>query len=144
MNRFDNLCYTDSKDFAKIYGYLTDSSTIDIDAVPIMRYYVLMGNKLYYKLYAGTLALCIPEGHHTVSLGLKKKVPLREAIVRECHDSPYMGHRGVNKTYLMIRKLFYWKNYLNSYTRMCAHASRARALSLVADNVFLFHQTSAL
>ena len=57
-------------------------------------------------------------------------IPLREALVRECHDSPYMGHRGANKTYLQVRRLFYWKglpNYVNRYVASCKTCQRAKA-----------------
>ena len=78
----------------------------------------------------GTLALCVPEGHHVECKGLKTKIPLRESIIRECHDSPYMGHRGVNKTYLQIRKLFYWPKMakmVHAYVRSCLTCARAKA-----------------
>ena len=65
---------------------------------------------------------CIPENHLTEAKGLESKIPLREAVIFECHDSPYMGHRGIAKTYAEVRKLFYWRGmhkFVEKYVSSC-------------------------
>jgi hypothetical protein len=60
----------------------------------------------------------------------KAKIPIREILLKECHESPYMGHRGINKTYAQMRKLFYWKSMHREVRRFvgtCATCMRAKA-----------------
>ena len=59
-------------------------------------------------------------------------LPLREAVIIECHDSPYMGHRGINKTSLQVSKLFYWNrlhDMVSKYVSSCKVCARAKASS---------------
>ena len=128
--RFDNIIYTDSKDFGEIWSVLDTKKAVNINAHPIIRYFEVRDERLYYKLSNGDRALCVPEGHFINSKGIQGKIPLREALVRECHDSPYMGHRGINKTYLAIRKLFYWPKlikFVSKYVLSCKACARAKA-----------------
>ena len=128
--RLNYLDYTHSKQFSAIYLILTGNKTVNLDATPSVRHYEIISNDLYYHLNDGNTALCVPEGHFTKSKGLRTRVPLREALLRECHDSPYMGHRGTNKTYLAMRKLFYWPKMARSidkYVRSCKACNRAKA-----------------
>jgi len=127
--RLFNLDYTDSKEFGLVFKQLSEPSTT-IDVHPRTRYYMLRGDRLFYKHPDGTVALCIPESHFVKDSSGKQTISLREALVRECHDSPYMGHRGINKTYLQVRRLFYWKKlpgYVSKYVSSCLTCQRAKA-----------------
>ena len=129
--RIDHLNYSDSKEFKDTYNKLLQGES-DIHLHPEIRHFELIGRRLYYKLSDGSLAICIPEGHrfYTVSEENKTKIPFREALLRECHNSPYMGHRGVNKTYAQMRKLFYWKSLHRDVRRFvgtCSTCMRAKA-----------------
>ena len=127
--RMDNLVYSGSKDFGAVYKLLADPA-VDLDQHPEIRYYERVGDRLYYRLSDGNLSLCVPEGHRIKSKDLSVKIPLREALLRECHDSKYMGHRGIAKTYASMRKVFYWKNLhkdVGKYIRSCATCMRAKA-----------------
>ena len=123
--------YNTSKEFKVTFEKLSRGET-DIHLHPEIRYFEKLGKKLYYKLSDGTRSLCVPEGHRfcvdpKVS---RAKLPVREILLRECHDSPYMGHRGVNKTYAQMRKLFYWKSMhrdVRRYVSTCATCMRAKA-----------------
>ena len=129
-SRLNYLDYSHSKQFSTIYLILTGNKTVNLDATPSVRHYEIISNDLYYHLNDGNTALCVPEGHFTKSKGLQTRVPLREALIRECHDSPYMGHRGTNKTYLAMRKLFYWPKMarvIGKYVRSCKPCNRAKA-----------------
>ena len=132
--RLDHLDYSISKDFADIYKELGDKSIIlpDYHTHPKLRYHERHGSKLYYKLSNGSVSLCIPEGVHVNSpvKGVNNKITLREALIYECHDSPYMAHRGINKTYLQMRKLFYWPKLhkdVARYVGSCAECNRAKS-----------------
>jgi hypothetical protein len=129
--RLSAFNYNTSKEFKVTFEKLSRGET-DIHLHPEIRYFEKLGKKLYYKLSDGTRSLCVPEGHRfcvdpKVS---RAKLPVREILLRECHDSPYMGHRGVNKTYAQMRKLFYWKSMhrdVRRYVSTCATCMRAKA-----------------
>ena len=128
--RFQYLNYSQSVQFSDIYNVLQGDKTVNLDATPSCRHYEIISGNLYYHLNDGNTALCIPEGHFIRSKGLRARVPLREALIRECHDSPYMGHRGTNKTFLAMRKLFYWKKMskmIDKYVRSCKACNRAKS-----------------
>ena len=128
--RFRYLNYSNSKQFSNIYHVLNGSDTVNIDATPNVRHYEIIDTNLYYHLNDGNVSLCIPEGHFIKPKGLRTRVPLREALLRECHDSPCMGHRGTNKTFLAMRKLFYWPNMartIGKYIRSCKACNRAKS-----------------
>ena len=125
-----NYDHTDSKDFGKIWSIFDTTKAVNINTHPIIRYFEKLDKRLYYKLSNGDRALCVPEGHFINSKGIQGKIPLREALVRECHDSPYMGHRGINKTYLAMKKLFYWPKlikFVSKYVLSCKACARAKA-----------------
>ena len=131
-NRMDNLDYSKSKNFSKVWELLCTSGVDALDLLehPEIRYYERIGDRLFYLLPCGGMALCIPENHRVKGKGLTVKVPLREALLRECHDSVYIGHRGIVKTYAHMRKLFYWKSLLKDigkFIRSCATCMRAKA-----------------
>ena len=127
--RLYDLKYDGSKEFGAIYSQLSSDNT-SIDVHPRTRYFTIRRDQLFYRHADGSLALCVPEGHFVKDEKGNETIPLREALVRECHDSPYMGHRGANKTYLQVRRLFYWKglpNYVNRYVASCKTCQRAKA-----------------
>ena len=64
-------------------------------------------------------ALCVPDASD-----------LHRRILRELHCSPYSGHVGMNKTYQLIKRHFYWPNLqesVNSYVRGCVTCQRSKA-----------------
>ena len=127
--RLYDLKYDGSKEFGAIYSQLSSDNT-SIDVHPRTRYFTIRRDQLFYRHADGSLALCVPEGHFVKNEKGNESIPLREALVRECHNSPYMGHRGANKTYLQVRRLFYWKglpNYVNRYVASCKTCQRAKA-----------------
>ena len=61
-------------------------------------------------------ALCVPDGSD-----------LHRDILRELHCSPYSGHLGMNKTYSLIKRHFYWphmQDFVNTYVRGCVTCQR--------------------
>ena len=47
---------------------------------------------------------------------------LRQRVIRECHDSPCAGHPGVEKTYDLVKRDFFWprmKNHIHEYVARC-------------------------
>ena len=103
---------------ADIYDNLASNDIItDTTANPKYRYYSRVQNQLFYRMPDGSYPLCIPS--KTKSTG---GVSLRELLIKECHDSPYMGHRGVLRTYSEMRKLFYWpgmRTMIEKYVHSC-------------------------
>ena len=131
-NRFENLSYTDSTEFKEVWNLLSSRGEIDYLYEPSIRYFEKLGNKLFHKNADGSLSLCVPEGHRVKLDGFKSTLPLREAVIIECHDSPYMGHRGINKTSLQVSKLFYWNrlhDMVSKYVSSCKVCARAKASS---------------
>ena len=56
-------------------------------------------------------------------------IPLRHVLLYECHDSPYMGHRGAQRTYGEMRKIFWWPGIfkdVNKYVNSCVKCARAK------------------
>ncbi|KAK3917550.1 Gypsy retrotransposon integrase-like protein 1, partial [Frankliniella fusca] len=48
---------------------------------------------------------------------------LRDKVLFECHDRPLAGHRGVNKTYYILRSQYYWpemRRDVQAYVASCA------------------------
>ena len=131
-NRLDDLNYGDSTEFKDVWSILDTNTDVDYLFEPSVRYFEKIGNKLYHKNSDGTLSLCVPEGHRLTVDGFKSKLPLREILIMECHDSPYMGHRGIVKTTLQVSKLFYWKglpSMVAKYVASCRVCARAKASS---------------
>ena len=128
--RLNKLHYNKSKDFAQIYALLSENK-VDIDLYPRVRYFEIQGDRLYYKLSSGSVTLCVPEGNLVSVPDIPHKIPLREALVRECHDTPYGGHRGVNKTEAAMRAVFYWPNMqrtIGKYVRSCITCNRNKTM----------------
>jgi hypothetical protein len=124
----DFVKFGESEEFKGVYELLAQGP-VDINMYPETRYFERIGERLFYKLPWGGLALCIPEGIRVKVKGVGAKVPLREALLAECHDSVYMGHRGANKTYAQMKKLFYWKKLrkdVGKFVRSCKTCLRAK------------------
>lgn len=55
---------------------------------------------------------------------------LYRSIIRELHCSPYSGHLGMNKTYALIRRHYYWpsmQEQINAFVRGCVVCQRNKA-----------------
>ena len=127
--RMEHLDYRRCKHFANIYDNLASNDIItDTTANPKYRYYSRVQNQLFYRMPDGSYPLCIPS--KTKSTG---GVSLRELLIKECHDSPYMGHRGALRTYIEMRPLFYWpgmRTMINKYVSSCVVCMRAKSSTL--------------
>ena len=52
---------------------------------------------------------------------------LRLALLKECHDGPVAGHRGVKPTLAELVKNYYWPNLrddVEQYVKSCGLASK--------------------
>ena len=81
-----------------------------------------------WKIIGGQLYCYRPDEVLEVILGdehaWKLVVPMehREAVIKECHDSPTAGHPGREKTYAGVSKLYYWSGYyqaVKEYVKNC-------------------------
>nr|XP_034195346.1 uncharacterized protein LOC117611508 [Osmia lignaria] len=57
----------------------------------------------------------------------------RKNIIRENHESPVAGHKGIRKTYLRIRNKYYWKNMkkeITDYVRSCISCQRTKLVRM--------------
>ena len=70
-------------------------------------------------LYRRGRAVCVPD-----------KPELHRLVIRELHCSPYAGHVGMNATYSLISRYFYWPNMqeqINHYVQGCIICQRNKA-----------------
>ena len=124
--RMDKLDYNNCREFQTAFNNLgtndiVTQSTLD----PVYRYYSRIQDQLFYRMPDGSYPLCIPSTAVTES-----GHSLREVLIKECHDSPYMGHRGSLRTYAEIRPLFYWpglRTMVDKYCLSCETCLRAKA-----------------
>ena len=115
--RFDNLDFTACPELGPIFANLGDDTAATL---PAARFFERVGDKLFYVLRDGTMPLCIPSTATTAAAHSDGDVTLREALISECHDSPYLSHRGAARTYTEISKLFFWRGLNGQVKRFCA------------------------
>ncbi|KAL5512271.1 hypothetical protein ACEPAG_3556 [Sanghuangporus baumii] len=63
---------------------------------------------------------------------------VREAVMKECHDSTLAGHPGANKTVSMVSRSYWWPNMyvdVRNYVRGCDHCQRTKALRVTRAKV---------
>ncbi|KAL5476984.1 hypothetical protein ACEPAI_3170 [Sanghuangporus weigelae] len=63
---------------------------------------------------------------------------IREAVMRECHDSTLAGHPGANKTVAMVSRSFWWPNIyvdVRNYVCGCDRCQRTKALRVTKAKV---------
>ena len=125
-SRMDGLDYSKCRHFADTFENLGATDIITYNTKdPKYRYFSRVHDQLFYRLPDGKYALCIPstaktEGGHS----------LREALIQECHDSPYMGHRGSLRTYMEMRNMFYWpgmRSMVDKYCLACVTCMASKA-----------------
>ena len=83
---------------------------------------VKLGHVLYQKIVLENL-----QGTSDIYQLLVPKV-LRKEVLKNCHDSLYGGHSGVNKTVEKVRKKFYWYRYkedIRLHIAMCDVCKKA-------------------
>lgn len=75
-----------------------------------------------FHLYKGDLfylnRLCVPKNGN-----------LKVQILQECHDAPFSGHLGFNKTYNKIKHSFFWpgmKGDIRNYVRECLQCQQVK------------------
>ena len=47
---------------------------------------------------------------------------MRRELLRECHDSLWVGHTGIHRTLALVERAFYWSKMgtdVEEYVRMC-------------------------
>ena len=124
--RMDKMDYSTCKNFAAVMENLGTSDIIThTTSDPLYRYYSRVHNQLFYRMPDGSYPLCIPTSAKTANGN-----SLRETLIKECHDSPYMGHRGALRTYMEMRPLFYWpgmRTMCNNYVHSCVPCMRSKA-----------------
>lgn len=57
----------------------------------------------------------------------------RLEIIKECHESPIAGHKGVTKTYNRIRQKYFWDNLkkqVEDYVRQCESCQRRKLVRI--------------
>jgi hypothetical protein len=127
--RMDNMDYSKCRFFANIYDNILGNDILtDNSADPKYRYYCRVENQLFYRMPDGSYPLCIPSTAKTAD-----GISLREVLIKECHDSPYMGHRGALRTYIEMRPLFYWpgmRTMITKYVSSCITCMRAKSSTL--------------
>lgn len=55
--------------------------------------------------------------------------PFKANFFHDCHDAPFFGHVGYNKTYSKVRKSFFWPNLKSDvlhYVRECLHCQQVK------------------
>ena len=68
-----------------------------------------LGIKSAGSLFVKGVAICVPDTSE-----------LHRSITSELHCSPYCGHVGMNKTYALVQRYFYWpgmKQFISDYVR---------------------------
>jgi len=75
------------------------------------QHYFVHNGYLYYQTDHVARALYIPADNE-----------LRQHIVRICHDHPFAGHMGRDRTLTLVRRYFYWPglaSYVAEYVKRC-------------------------
>ncbi|KAL5482963.1 hypothetical protein ACEPAI_9558 [Sanghuangporus weigelae] len=65
-------------------------------------------------------------------------ISVREAVMKECHNSTLAGHPGSNKTVAMVSRSFWWPNIyvdVRNYVRGCDRCQRTKALRVTRAKV---------
>ena len=127
--RMSKMDYSGCRFFKGIFDNLGQTDMITMNTMdPKYRYYSRVHDNLYYRMPDGSYPLCIPSTAKNAD-----GVSLREVLIHECHDSPYMGHRGALRTYTEMRSLFYWpgmRSMVTKYVSSCVICLRAKASTL--------------
>lgn len=107
--------------FGPIYKQLTSADPIPPALESKLRRYSVIEGLLYYAITSrDELCLCIPHG------------TIRQAVLSIAHDSAAAGHRGVEKTYDLLAREYYWKNMLKTcrqYVNACDACQRTKSSS---------------
>lgn len=67
-------------------------------------------------------------------IAVPRSVELRQALLRECHDSPSSGHQGITKTLQLLARKFWWPHMGRSvyaYVRACPSCQRSKPSHLL-------------
>ena len=134
--KYDERCakmdYSRCSDFKDIVAHLLGDDTT-AEAEVRSRYFTWYDDKLWYTHSDGTQGLCIPsDARSEPTEGSPQGLPLREVLIQECHDTPYCGHRGINRTYAQRRTLFYFPKMhakVARFVRSCEKCARAKSSS---------------
>lgn len=59
--------------------------------------------------------------------------PLRALLIRECHDGVTTAHPGRDKTYQLLRPLYYWPRMYETVAQYCRNCHECRRSSIPRD-----------
>lgn len=108
--RSDELC--------KKYIDILESDLSESEKSRLAMNYTLQDNQLYRLSSNNAPALVVPARH-------------RVNVLTACHDVPLAGHLGFSRTYVLIRKRFYWpkmRRDVKKYVASC-HGCQRRKVS---------------
>ena len=111
------------KDFGKIFSTLKDPK-YDALTHKYRHRYSLHDNLLYWHDKHGK-RLCVPRD-------------LRKALLKEAHNVPIMGHMGVDRTFNMLSREYYWSNMhedIRTYINSCTTCQQSKASNDVTAGI---------
>lgn len=81
---------------------------------------------------ANTVAFTQVAGVYTLhdAIVLPDYAALRKQVLRECHDTPYSGHPGRDKTLNLVKRLFWWPSMATDvadYVKRCLSCQRNKS-----------------
>ena len=87
----------------------------------------------WYTIAFNTAPLTLQDGlfFQGKSLAVPLVGTLRKDILKEVHDTPYSGHLGVNRTYELVARLFWWPSLradVDAFVKTCHSCQRNKAV----------------
>lgn len=105
--------YKKCPDFGKIYAHLIDPASNPASSMPKYSFnnFTLQDGLLWFRKEQ----LCVP--------GDDK---LRTLLLEEHHDRTYCGHLGDHKTYINIKRNFWWPTLQHAVKRFCNSCEKCK------------------
>lgn len=117
--------YARDKEIAALFKYLSEpndrtaKALSSVQRARLHRYKIKDGLLWYRALVDDDFAIVVPNNED-----------LRLRILFEYHDAPASGHRGREKTYVSLRRDFYWPRqykFVRKYVQACEVCQRTKA-----------------
>ena len=109
--------YRNDNYLGPILEILKDENSIkDPKLAARVKYFELEDNKIYLR-----------EGKR---LAIPKDKTLRTKVLNECHDIPTAGHLGIDKTYELVARTYFWPNMgkdVKKYVSTCNECQRNKS-----------------
>lgn len=122
--------YEECKDFKKYFDVLKYDKEVPKTMRHSIKYYKYVNDILYFNNDdTNYQRVCIPTN-----------TTLREAVIRQTHDTLTGGHRGRGSTLSTLRKNFYWPNMdrdVNAYIKRCQTCQRTKQQTIPTAGLFL-------